>query len=113
MPFLFAGPAPDTAHAIGALANQILAANPGILDVFRHLDARLLNRSLGGTTPDHGELLSFLLFDSRFTAAAAELGAEHARRTMPGATERGRTAWPTTIDDLLTHLCEPELVHTV
>lgn len=38
----------------------------------------LLDRLVGGSADDHGELLGFLLFDPDFADAAARLGADHA-----------------------------------
>ena len=35
---------------------------------------RLLNRLLGGDSPTHGELLSYLLFDQEFVDALIEMG---------------------------------------
>lgn len=96
IPFVFAGPPPSQAHEIGTLANKVFA--DGGISAIRPHDAWLLNKLIGGSTADHGELLSFVLFDHRFTSAAAVLGAEHARMTLPEGVA-GEIGWQTTLDD--------------
>lgn len=76
VPAWFAGPPADRADDLAHLATAVLARlRPRLRDpaVF------LLDRFVGGAAVDHGELISFLLFDHEFADAAAELGAEHAR----------------------------------
>lgn len=83
IPFLFAGPPPDDARAIGRLANEVFAARYAGLQGLTHPDAWLLDRLIGGSAADHGELLSFLLFEPPFTTQAALLGAQHAEAALP------------------------------
>lgn len=80
VPFVFAGPAASQAHEIGALAAQEFQRLVAGTGAVTNPDLWLLSRLIGGVQPDHGELLSYLYFDPSFTAPAAALGAEHARR---------------------------------
>jgi NTE family protein len=45
-------------------------------------DLGLLGRLLGGTTENHGELLSFVFFDREFHKALIDLGHKHASRAL-------------------------------
>lgn len=76
VPAWFAGPPADRSDDLARLAAEVLArVRPRLRDPAVYL----LDRFVGGTAVDHGELISFLLFDREFAAAAAALGAEHAR----------------------------------
>ncbi len=90
--FLFAGPPSGEADAIGRLANDVFRATYAGLGAVRNPTLWALGRLIGGRDSDHGELLSFLFFDSAFTTPAAALGAEHARRTLPR-----REGWQTAL----------------
>lgn len=95
VPFLFAGPPPSEAGALGVLAEQALRDSrhdPG--GVLRHADLWALDRLVGGGEGVHGELLSLLLFEPSFTVPAARLGAEHAERSVEAVTAGSRN-WPT------------------
>jgi NTE family protein len=110
VPFLFAGPTQDGAHDISALAEEVVTHGadlpPASGGPWRHRDTWLLKRAIGGNPEDHGDLLSFLLFDSRFTIAAARLGVMHARDVLPPLTELRRNGWPVTVDGAL-RLAQP------
>jgi NTE family protein len=76
VPAWFAGPPAHRSDDLAHLAAEVLGrVRPRLRDPAVYL----LDRFVGGTAVDHGELISFLLFDREFAAAAAELGAEHAR----------------------------------
>ncbi len=76
VPAWFAGPPADQADDLAHLAADVLRrVRPRLRDPAVYL----LDRFVGGAAVDHGELISFLLFEPEFAAAAAELGAEHAR----------------------------------
>ncbi len=92
VPFLFAGPPPQQADAIGELANAAFHDSYAGIGGVRNPTMWALDRLIGGSDSDHGELLSFLFFDRAFTAPAAELGAAHARGSV--APRRG---WRSTL----------------
>ncbi len=97
VPFLFAGPQPGEAGALGLLAGRALReslASP--VAAARRTDLWVLDRLIGGRDTDRGELLSLLLFEPSFTVPAAELGAEHAGRLVQ-AQAAGRADWPTAL----------------
>lgn len=78
--------APPQAGALGALASDILDRKyrrpRGALHEYRVLD-----RLLGGDTPLHGELMSYILFDRDFIDELLEMGRRDARawvRRHPG-----------------------------
>lgn len=80
--FLFVGPPNDQAGRLGQLANEVAAEQYAGLRGVGHPGAWLLDHLIGGDQTDHGELLSFLLFESPFTTQAATLGAEHAAAAL-------------------------------
>jgi NTE family protein len=95
VPFLFAGPPPGEAGALADAATEALrecCGDPAA--AVRHPEVWALNRLVGGASADHGDLLSFLLFEPRFTVPAAELGARHAQEALAPAAA-GREHWPT------------------
>jgi NTE family protein len=83
--FCFAGPSPTQAGAIGELANDVFAANYSCPRGLAHPDVCTLERLIGGASREHGELLSFLLFEPPFTTQAAALGAAHAGTALAAA----------------------------
>jgi NTE family protein len=86
VPYMFV--APTRSGAIGQLADEIFRARYGGLRGLRSPDMRLLNRLLGGDSPTHGELLSYLLFDREFVDALIEMGvtdALAALKASPGS----------------------------
>ena len=72
VPYMFVSPTKP--GAIGELATRVFRARYGGLKGLRSPDMRLLNRLLGGESPTHGELLSYLLFDPEFLGELIEMG---------------------------------------
>jgi NTE family protein len=97
VPYVFI--APERHGAIGALASEVFKARYGSLTslrglrelaVMRGTDFRVLNRLLGGDSPTHGELLSYLFFDRDFIDELINMGRDDARRWLeapPGPAE--------------------------
>lgn len=83
--FLFAGPPADEAGAIGALANDVFERSFSGVEALHSPGLWLLERLVGGARSDHGDLLSFLFFESAFTSEAAALGRRHAERSLGAA----------------------------
>ena len=61
IPYIFV--APEKRGAIGRLASEVFKDRYGGWKGLRSRDFPLLNRLLGGESPTHGELLSYLFFD--------------------------------------------------
>ncbi len=76
--FRFAGPGPGQADDLARLASERYRRAYGGLKAVRNPPLALLERLVGGSPEDNGELLSYLFFDGAFTGPAAALGAEHA-----------------------------------
>lgn len=74
----FAGPPADRATELAALANVVFRREFAGHRALRNPALWALDRLIGGSDADHGELLSFLFFDPSFADAAIGLGAEHA-----------------------------------
>lgn len=74
----FAGPPADRATELATLANTVFRREFAGRRAMRNPGLWALDRAIGGTAADHGELLSFLFFDPSFAEAAIALGAEHA-----------------------------------
>lgn len=72
VPYMFVSP--GKTGAVGELASEVFRARYGGLKGLRSPDLRLLNRLLGGDSPTHGELLSYLLFDPEFVRELIEMG---------------------------------------
>ncbi|MFE3289425.1 patatin-like phospholipase family protein [Rhodococcus sp. NPDC059234] len=72
--FTFAGPSPDRAGDIAALADEVFRDEFEGLRCGRDPSLWALARLIGGEAADRGDLLSFLFFDPAFTRRAAELG---------------------------------------
>jgi NTE family protein len=88
VPYIFV--APNRRGVIGDMAGEVFRRRYGGLKGLRSPDFPLLNRLLGGDSPAHGELLSYLLFDREFIEALIDLGREDAARWLtapPGAHE--------------------------
>lgn len=79
--FRFAGPAADQGQDLARLATHAYRESTSGLRGLRDPALVVLERLIGGAPDDNGELLSYLFFDSAFTAPAARLGAEHAARS--------------------------------
>lgn len=74
----FGGPPAERATDLATLANRVFRREFSGHRALRNPGLWALDRAIGGTEADHGELLSFLLFDPAFAEAAIALGAEHA-----------------------------------
>jgi NTE family protein len=88
VPYVFV--APGQPGAIGELAIEVFRARYGGIRRLRSPDFPLLNRLLGGDSPTHGELLSYLFFDPDFIEALIALGRDDATRWLqapPGPRE--------------------------
>lgn len=72
--FKFAGPSPEQAGEIAALADRIFREEFEGLRGLQNPWLSLLARLIGGESADRGDLLSFLFFDPTFTTEAAKLG---------------------------------------
>lgn len=80
VPYIFVGP--QRRGVIGELAIEVFRARYGGFKGLRSPDFRLLNRLLGGESPTHGELLSYLFFEPEFIEALIELGRADAERWL-------------------------------
>ena len=104
VPYIFI--APSRRGIIGELATEVFRARYGGLKGLRSPDFPLLNRLLGGDSPAHGELLSYLLFDRDFIDALIDLGRADAMRWL--STPRGaEQPWQI---ELLDGFTQPSLV---
>ena len=92
MPYIFVGP--ERPGAIGQLASEVFHDRYGGLKGLRSPDFPLLSRLLGGDSPTHGELLSYLFFDQEFIEGLIDMGRADAQRwldTPPGPDEPWQT----------------------
>jgi NTE family protein len=80
VPYIFV--APRRRGAIGELAVEVFRSRYGGWKGLRSPDFRLLNRLLGGDSPTHGELLSYLFFDPEFIQELIAMGRADARRWL-------------------------------
>jgi NTE family protein len=80
IPYIFI--APEKRGAIGRLASEVFRDRYGGWKGLRSVDFPLLNRLLGGESPTHGELLSYLFFDTEFIEELIRMGARDARRWL-------------------------------
>ncbi len=80
IPYIFI--APEKRGAIGRLAHDVFRDRYGGLKGLRSPDFPLLNRLLGGESPTHGELLSYLFFDRDFIVELIRMGQRDARRWL-------------------------------
>jgi len=80
VPYIFI--APEKRGAIGRLATEVFRDRYGGLKGLRSPDFPLLNRLLGGESPTHGELLSYLFFDREFIEELIRMGQRDARRWL-------------------------------
>jgi NTE family protein len=88
IPYIFI--APEKRGAIGRLARDVFKSRYGGWKGLRSVDFPLLNRLLGGESPQHGELLSYLFFDREFIEELIRMGQRDARRWLradPGPDE--------------------------
>jgi NTE family protein len=89
VPYLFV--APERPHAIGELARAVFEERYSGVRGLRSPDMRFLNRLIGGDSPSHGELLSYLLFDAEFMHELIAMGQADARRCLAGG--NGAVPW--------------------
>jgi NTE family protein len=87
VPYVFV--APERRGAIGELASEVFRARYGGLKALRSPDLRLLSQLLGGESPTHGELLSYLFFDREFMQELISMGQRDARRCLERASRVG------------------------
>src|SRR6185503_8490342 len=80
IPYIFI--APERRGEIGRLASEVFRDRYGGLKGLRSPDFPLLNRLLGGESPTHGELLSYLFFDREFIEELIRMGQRDARRWL-------------------------------
>ncbi|HEY5343478.1 MAG TPA: patatin-like phospholipase family protein [Solirubrobacteraceae bacterium] len=80
VPYIFI--APERRGIVGELASEVFRARYSGLKGLRSPDFPLLDRLLGSDSPSHGELLSYLLFDSEFIEALIDLGRADATRWL-------------------------------
>ena len=83
IPYIFI--APERPGEIGRVARAVFNDRYGGLKGLRSPDFPLLNRLIGGESPTHGELLSYLLFDREFTEELIRMGQRDARRWLRAA----------------------------
>ncbi|MGB3100236.1 MAG: patatin-like phospholipase family protein, partial [Solirubrobacterales bacterium] len=89
VPFIFV--APERQHAIGELARTVFEERYRGVRGLRSPDMRFLNRLIGGDSPSHGELLSYLLFDAEFMRELIAMGQADAKRCLAGSD--GKVPW--------------------
>ena len=92
VPYIFI--APSRRGIIGEIASEVFRAGYGGLKGLRSPDFPLLNRLLGGESPAHGELLSYLLFERDFIDALIDLGQADATRWL-NTPRGGEQPWQT------------------
>jgi NTE family protein len=80
VPYMFI--APEKRGAIGQLARDVFRSRYGGFKGLRSPDVRLLERLIGGESPQHGELLSYLFFDPEFIEELIRMGQQDARRWL-------------------------------
>jgi NTE family protein len=74
--------APQHRGALGELAGEIFRARYRGLKGLRSPTLGLLSQLLGGESPAHGELLSYLFFDPEFVQELIEMGRRDAQRAL-------------------------------
>ncbi|HEV2062720.1 MAG TPA: patatin-like phospholipase family protein [Solirubrobacteraceae bacterium] len=90
VPYLFAGP--HETGRLGRVVSEVYSRHfDGLSGALRSLDVTLLTRLLGGESPAHAELLSYLFFQREFVGAAIAAGREDARELL-AAGDPWRTA---------------------
>ncbi|MDQ3768053.1 MAG: patatin-like phospholipase family protein [Actinomycetota bacterium] len=81
VPYLFAGP--HVTGRLGRVVSEVFSRHfTGATGVLRSVDVTLLTRLLGGSSPAHAELLSYLLFRPEFVGPAIDAGREDARELL-------------------------------
>jgi NTE family protein len=91
----FVAIAPDDGDELARTAMQVFRANHGsLLGTLGDPDLQVMHRLLGSDSPLQGELLSYLLFDPDFFAAASEFGHRDAQRWVEQHPDLWRTGDP-------------------
>lgn len=85
VPYIFV--APDHRGAMGELALKIFHARVNGHLSLHSLSRRMLHQLLGGDSPSHGELLSYLLFDPEFLEELITMGQRDAHRWLDTPTD--------------------------
>jgi NTE family protein len=88
VPYMFI--APRRPDAIAKLAMRTFQRRYGGLKALRSPDLAVMGRLLGGQSPTHGELLSYLLFDHEFIDGLVKMGRRDAKAWLqapPGPSE--------------------------
>jgi NTE family protein len=81
VPYLFAGPR-DVGRLGGVVAEVYERHFAGPVGSLRTPDVTLLTRLLGGTSPAHSELLSYLFFQPQFVSEAIAAGRQDTRELL-------------------------------
>jgi hypothetical protein len=84
--------APEDGEELARTAMEVFRANHGsLLRTLGDPDLQIMHRLLGSDSPLQGELLSYLLFDADFFAAASAFGRRDARRWVEQNPDLWRT----------------------
>ncbi len=84
--------APEDGTELARTAMEVFRANHGsLLRTFGDPDLQVMHRLLGSDSPLQGELLSYLMFDPDFFAAASEFGHRDALRWVEQHSDLWRT----------------------
>lgn len=93
----FVAIAPDDGEELARTAMEVFRANHGsLLRTLGDPDLQVMHRLMGSDSPLQGELLSYLMFDADFFAAASGFGHRDARRWL----EQNPDLWRTGLPDL-------------
>jgi len=87
----YAAVAPATSSVLADVALEVFRANHGLRHSVLDPDLQLVHRLLGSDSPLQGELLSYLLFDPDFFAAAADIGRRDAEAWLARHPDLWRT----------------------
>jgi NTE family protein len=88
----FVAVAPESGEELAATAMEVFRANHGSLRrTLGDPDLQIMHRLLGSDSPLQGELLSYLMFDPDFFAAASDLGRRDALRWVASHPDLWRT----------------------
>lgn len=86
--------APEDGEELARTAMDVFRANHGsLLRTLGDPDLQVMHRLLGSDSPLQGELLSYLMFDPDFFAAAASFGHRDAQRWVEQHPDLWRTDW--------------------
>jgi NTE family protein len=86
--------APEDGEELARTAMEVFRANHGtLLRTLGDPDLQVMHRLLGSDSPLQGELLSYLMFDPDFFAAASEMGHRDARRWVEEHPDLWQTEW--------------------